>query len=128
MSSHHSHAGRLARAVLLSAIVGTFVVGTALAAKPPGSTSSNFRVSDAPFASQALASGGTGTWVHARCYQNGTLVYEQYVKYDANHSGSLTLGPTPMWSSGAASCKAEDGWWQNGSRWRVNATVAFSAT
>ena len=55
----------------------------------------------------------------------GTLVYEQWVKSDSARHATFTLGPTPMWQSGSASCWAEDGTWNN-SRWRQNATTTFS--
>ncbi len=125
----------LAEAGLVALLAVGLVASTAFAAKSGGhvgggggSTSSAFVVDDGSFASTTLAHGGTGTWVHAKCTQNGTVVYEQYVKYAADFTATLTLGPTPMWSSGAATCVGEDGWWQNGSRWRVNATDAFNVT
>lgn len=119
----------LAEAGLIALLAVGLIVGSAFAAKgghTGGTTSSSFVVDDGTFASTTLAHGGTGTWVHAKCYQNGAVVYEQYVQYDANGTATLTLGPTPMWAAGAASCVGEDGWWQNGSRWRVNATDAFN--
>ena len=73
--------------------------------------------------------GVDGTWVMAECYQNGTVVYRQYVKVDpATHQATLTLGPTPSWYSGAASCRAEEGIWCKGSRWRVLATTTFNVS
>jgi hypothetical protein len=114
----------LTRAVALASIVGALIVGTAFAGKP-GATW-NFRVDDGVYAGTSLAYGGSGTWTHAKCYQNGVLVYEQYRKYDTTKTATFTLGPTPMWTAGAASCVAEDGWYQNGTRWRVIATDAFS--
>lgn len=73
--------------------------------------------------------GDDGTWVMAECFQNGTVVYRQYVRVDpATHTAVLTLGPTPLWTSGAASCAAEEGWWQRGTRWRVLATTTFEVS
>jgi len=115
----------LTRGVLLAAIAGALIVGTAFAGKP--AATSSFFVDDGAFATTTTAHGGAGTWVHAKCYQGGTLVYEQYVKYATDGTGTLTLGPTPSWQSGTATCTAEDGWWQNGTRWRVLAKDAFGA-
>jgi hypothetical protein len=130
MTIPRTHLARIARATLLAGLAGSLMIGTAFAGKPTGggSTTSNFQVADGRYASTTTASGGTGTWVHARCYQNGKMVYEQYVKYGTTKTATLTLGPTPSWSGGSASCTGEDGWWQNGSRWRVNATDAFSVS
>ena len=129
MSTPRTHLARLARAILLGVMAGALVVGTAFAGKPAaGTTTSGFVVDDGRFASTTLAHGGTGTWVHAKCSQNGKLVYEQFVKYGTTGTATLTLGPTPSWTGGAASCVGEDGWWQNGTRWRVNATDAFSVS
>jgi hypothetical protein len=118
----------LTRALVLAALTGALIVGTTFAGKPGGGTSSTFNVADGAFAATTIVSGGTGTWAHARCYQNGALVYEQYVRYSSSGTGLFTLGPTPSWTGGAASCNAEDGWWQNGTRWRVRATDTFSVS
>jgi hypothetical protein len=127
--SARTHANRVARAVLLASLAGALMAGTALAGKPTaGGTTSSFRVDNGQFASPTTAYRGTGTWVHAKCFQGGKLVYEQYVPYGSAGTGTLTLGPTPSWTSGAASCTGEDGSWQNGSRWRVNATTSFGAS
>jgi hypothetical protein len=119
----------LAEAGLIAMLAVGLIAGTAFAAKgghSGNSTSSSFIVNDGAFAATTLAHGGTGTWAHAKCYQDGTLVYEQYLRYATDGTATLTLGPTPMWASGAASCVGEDGWWQDGSRWRINATDAFT--
>ena len=49
----------------------------------------------------------TKPWVVAKCYQNGTLVYEQANGIFATSlNQTFTLGPTPAWSGGAAACTA----------------------
>jgi hypothetical protein len=128
MSTPRAHLARLARASFLACLAGAFVVGGALAGKPGGGSSSSFSVDDGRFAATTTAHRGTGSWVHARCYQGGSLVYEQFLKYGTTGTATLTLGPTPLWTSGGASCVGEDGWWQNGTRWRVNATDAFAVS
>ena len=46
-------------------------------------------------------------WVVARCYQNGTLVYEQANGIFATSLNQIfTLGPTGYWTGGAADCTA----------------------
>jgi hypothetical protein len=89
-------------------------------------------VPDGVFAGTSTATanpGDDGTWVMAECYQNGSVAYRQYVKVDPiTHQATLTLGPTPSWSSGAASCIAEEGIWSKGSRWRVLATTTFEVS
>jgi hypothetical protein len=46
-------------------------------------------------------------WVIAKCYQNGTLVYEQAAGIFPTSLGQVfTLGPTPAWSGGGADCTA----------------------
>lgn len=48
-------------------------------------------------------------WLDVKCFQGGTLVYEQIVgefpSYPEPHS--FTLGPTRMWTGGAADGTAE---------------------
>jgi hypothetical protein len=47
-------------------------------------------------------------WVDTKCSQNGSVVYEQWAGFYASYSGSqmFTLGPTQLWTGGAASCTA----------------------
>ncbi len=94
-----------------------------------GRTTGHIYVSDAPFGSQMTATlnpGGPTAWAYAECTQNGYVVYQQYVKGDANNQAVFTLGPTPSWSSGAASCTAQEGYWAKGSRWKVLAEATFN--
>lgn len=59
-------------------------------------------------------------WVVAKCYQNGTLVYEQANGIFPTSLGqNFTLGPTPAWSGGAANCTAYLQDWSNYSRGKV---------
>ncbi|HET7703652.1 MAG TPA: hypothetical protein VFK35_09640 [Candidatus Limnocylindrales bacterium] len=132
ISSVLKHSGQ---AVLEGALVSLLVVGlmagTAFAGRPGGSNATSpFSVADGSFGQTTTAQRGssTATWVRARCYQGGNLVYEQYVSYGGGQSVTLTLGPTPMWSSGAATCTGEEGWWRNGSRWRVVGSDDFTVS
>jgi len=72
--------------------------------------------------------GGAGTMAFAQCYQGSTLVYAQYVEVDATNHATFKLGPTPMWTGGGASCKAEEGYFGGGGRWRTVASTTFSAS
>jgi hypothetical protein len=92
-----------------------------------GRTSGSIAVKNGVFAGTTTATktGSTITWVRALCYQNSALVYEQYLKFGTSTTATLTLGPTPSWTGGAASCRGEGGYFSNG-RWRVAATTTFS--
>ena len=50
----------------------------------------------------------TQPWVTATCSQNGVVVYQQTQGFFPTYlyGQIFTLGPTPMWSAGAADCKA----------------------
>jgi len=122
---------RLIRATLLATLALGVIGAPTLAGKPGGSgQTSSFYVDDGRFATTTTAHRGStsATWVHAKCSQNGKVVYEQYVKYGTSWTATLTLGPTPSWSGGSATCIGEDGWWHNGSRWRVIASDSFTAS
>lgn len=71
-----------------------------------------------------LNPGGT-VWAFAQCYQDGTLVYAQYVKASSTNTATFTLGPTPMWQGGDADCTAQEGYWGKNGRWRVVAATTF---
>ena len=122
---------RLARAALFATLAVGVIGAPTLAGKPnrDGGTSS-FHVDDGTYAATTTAYRGssTATWAHAKCSQGGKLVYEQYVRYDTGGTATFTLGPTPSWSGGSATCTGEEGWWQNGTRWRVLGTDAFAVS
>ena len=121
---------RLARAALFATLAIGVIGAPTLAGKPDrDQPSATFWVDDGSYGATTTAHRGssTATFVRAKCFQNGTLVYEQWVMYGTSSTGTLTLGPTPSWSGGSATCTAEDGWWQNGTRWRVIATDSFTA-
>jgi hypothetical protein len=118
-------------AALITALIFALLAGTVFAAKggrAAGGTS-NFHVDDGTYGTTTTAYRGStsATWVHAKCSQNGRVVYEQYVSYDGGSTATLMLGPTPSWSGGSATCVGEEGWWRNGTRWRVISTDAFAA-
>jgi hypothetical protein len=70
-------------------------------------------------------SGTTYPWVVAKCYQNGTLVYEQANGIFATSLNQVfTLGPTPSWTGGAADCTAALQNWST-SKHTTLATMSF---
>jgi hypothetical protein len=111
------------RAIVLGATLAVLIAAPASA----GRTSGTISIANGVFAGTTTATktGSTITWVRALCYQNSVLVYEQYQKFGTSTTAKLTLGPTPSWTSGAASCRGEGGYFSNG-RWRVAATTTFS--
>jgi hypothetical protein len=127
-----SHSGQaLLEGALVASIVVGVVAGTALAGKPGSSgTTSTFRVDDGVFAGTTLAHRGSSsaTWVHAKCFQGGTLVFEQWRKYLADGTTTLSLGPTPLWSAGSANCTAQEGSYVRTTRWRGSGSTTFSVS
>lgn len=117
----------LAEGGLIALLVVGAMAGTAFAGKPTGaSTTTGVRVDDGVYAGTTTAYQGASasTWVHAMCYQGGGLVYEQWRSYTGGTT-TLSLGPTPNWSSGAANCSAEEGNFGRNNRWRVSSTTTF---
>jgi hypothetical protein len=95
------------------------------AAKP---VSGHLTIPDGIFTGTTTADanpGGDNAWVMAECFQSGTVVYRQYVKVDANNQAVLRLGPTPSWTSGGATCRADEGTFVKGGRWKVLASTTF---
>lgn len=128
IASHLTQA--LAEAGLIAVLVVGVIAGTALAgAGGKGAASSTpVRVDDGVFAGTTTAYAGpsSATWVRALCYQGGNLVFEQYAQFDPSRRATLTLGPTPNWDSGGATCTAQDGYWRRGTTWRVTSTSSFN--
>jgi hypothetical protein len=75
-----------------------------------------------------LNPGGTSIWAYARCYQGGTLVYAEAVRGNSSNEATFTLGPTPLWTGGAANCTAEEGTWSRNGKWRAVASTTFNVT
>jgi hypothetical protein len=88
-------------------------------------------VPDGVFAGTTIATvnpGGSGAWARAQCYQDGTLVYAQYVEADSTNQATFSLGPTPLWTGGSATCTAEEGYWGSSGRWRTVAETTFDVS
>jgi hypothetical protein len=68
-------------------------------------------------------------WVQNRCWRNSKLVYEQWHGFFAGYQFGqvFTLGPTPSWSGGDATCTAKLVRKANG-RYQTLATTSYSVT
>ncbi len=113
---------------LIALLVVGAMAGTAFAGKPTaGGTSSGVRVDDGVYAGTTTAYQGASAavWIHAQCFQGGSLVYEQWRSYTGGTT-TLSLGPTPNWSSGAANCTADEGYFARNNRWRVSGSTTFN--
>ena len=140
--------GALSEALIIAAIIGALVFGYAVVsgASPLGANDAfaarggngnghgggntaggTLTVPDGVFGgtTTATANPGGDAWVKARCFQDGTLVYYQSDHVDLNNQVVLTLGPTPLWSAGGASCTAEEGYYTSNWAWRTLATTTF---
>jgi hypothetical protein len=126
------------QAIVLAAIVVAILIAVATVSRsaPFGAGNTLARgnaaitVPDGAFADSTTATvnPGGGTWVYAACSQGGKVVYAQYVQADANNHAVLSLGPTPNWTGGSASCIAQEGSWGNNGRWHVLASTTFAAS
>ena len=130
--------GAVAEAFLIAVIVAAVVLalspvyqpaniiaGTGTAAA--GRVTAKITVLDGVYAGTTTATlnpGGSGAWAYAECYQGDTLVLRQY-RDGSSGQATFQLGPTPVWTSGPADCRAQEGTWDKGGRWRVLATTTF---
>jgi hypothetical protein len=69
----------------------------------------------------------TQPWVTATCSQNGVVVYQQTQGFFPTYlyGQIFTLGPTPMWTGGAADCKAALVQRTSNGRSKTLATITF---
>jgi len=100
----------------------------------PGAASTTAGASSPSFGQQVTFSESTTAtaypWVDTKCSQNGQVVFEQFAGFFASYSGSqmFTLGPTQLWSGGAANCTASlISYDRNGSP-KALATTSFSVS
>lgn len=129
-------AGPVTEALLGAILLAIVIASLALFYRPLGlvgeaaAARGFISVPDGVFASTTTATVNPGgdVYVRARCYQNGDHVYEQYVGVDSNNQAVLQLGPTPLWSGGAADCTAEEGSFGRNQRWHTIARTSFSVS
>jgi hypothetical protein len=137
-----------------SLLLGTMLFVTAASAQPsasslqlvvlngtasPSGTAASVQASYGNQVTFNLQTTSSEPWVSVMCSQNGRAVYGQYWGFWSDYSpssitnamaagGVFTLGSTPLWSSGAASCTAtlysvSKGWKQT-----VLSTLPFSVS
>ena len=91
-------------------------------------TAATIIVADGPFGGTTIASTnvGGGQPVREICISvdGGALV--DYRTTDDSGLAVLSLGPTPTWTSGAASCSAALGTWDGNGNWQSVATATFN--
>ncbi|MGE5156088.1 MAG: hypothetical protein ACM3JP_01155 [Betaproteobacteria bacterium] len=94
-----------------------------------GTTTASITVPDGPFGGTTTASTnvGGGVWVQEVCIANDGGALVDYRSTDSNGQAVLQLGPTPTWSSGAASCTASLGAWNGNGNWEPTASTTFNA-
>jgi hypothetical protein len=130
--------GAVGEALLVVAVVAALLMGVALVTGtgPVGTADvlaarGVIAVPDGVFAGTTTATvnpGGSDVWARGRCYQGGSLVYEEYVRVDANNRATLTLGPTANWTAGSASCTAEELVLGRNQRWHTLAIADFNVS
>jgi hypothetical protein len=135
-----------------SLIVGAMLCVSAASAAPSGGSSLQLvvlgqaSVAGAAASTQAhygnqvtfnVKSSASQPWVSVACYQNGLAVYGQYWGFWSGYSvdaitnamavgGVFTLGPTALWSSGAASCTAKLSTFSKTGKESVLSTLPFT--
>jgi hypothetical protein len=107
---------------LITALTFGLIAGSAFAAKPSarGGGTGSYSASLSPsgpytFGQEIFVTtnapvypNNTGPWVDVSCTQSGTKVYDvTHAGFDGGwyYNWSFTLGPTYMWTGGAADCK-----------------------
>jgi hypothetical protein len=130
------------QALIIVGIVATLLLALSPVFKPAADiaginsvsaarTTGHITVPDGVFAGSTTATlnpGGSNSWAYVECYQGGTLVYQLYRKADTSNQATFILGPTPLWTSGAANCIAEEGYWGKNMHWRTVASTTFNVT
>ncbi len=91
-------------------------------------TTATITVPDGPFGGTTIASTnvGGGQWVREVCISSDGGALIDYRATDDSGQAVLSLGPTPTWSSGAASCSASLGAWDGSGNWQTTASTTFS--
>jgi hypothetical protein len=134
------HAGLAALEALLIAVLVWFATmalagagpsGGLIASAQAGRDPASLTVGGGRFGGTTVAMatpGAAGTWIHATCAQAGAVVQSEWVRLNSSHRASLSLGPAPRWTSGAATCVAESGTFTAAGRWWIQSSATFSVT
>ncbi len=132
------HVGLVALEALLVAVIawvaamtlaGATQNGGIIGAAEAGQDAASLTVAPATLGGAAVFTanpGDEGMWVHATCNRSTTNLFSQWIRVDASRHATLTLAPSTRWSSGAAACTAEEGYFSSNGRWRVIATTKFN--
>lgn len=131
------HVGLVALEALLIAVIvwvaamtlaGATQNGGIVGAAAAGDNSASLSVAGADLGGTAVLTahpGDEGTWVHAKCVQASSTVLSAWVRIDASHHAPLPVARSPHWSSGGATCVAEEGYFSTTGRWRVIVSTTF---
>ena len=109
-------------------LAGATQNGGIIGAAQAGNKSASLTVAGAKLGGTAVFTanpGDEGMWVHATCNQSSANVLSEWIRVDVAHLATLNLMPSWRWSSGAAACTAEEGYFSSNGRWRVLATTTF---
>src|SRR5262249_34332655 len=101
----------LAAAAVLVAALPASAGRSSISLVVPNAATAGATTAAPHFGSQVTFGVSTSTsypWVDTKCSQNGQVVYEQWAGFFSSYSGGqmFPLGPTQLWSGGAASCTA----------------------
>jgi hypothetical protein len=115
--------------VATMALAGATQNGGIVGAAAAGDSSASLTVAGAELGGTAVFTahpGDEGMWVHATCIQASSTVLSAWVRIDALHHATLPLVRSTRWSSGDATCVAEEGYFSTNGRWRVIVSTAFT--
>ncbi len=122
----------VAEGSLIAMLIVGLMAGSAFAGKPGGSATSgvSVTVADQVFGGTATAtvSGKSGLYVYVKCSQAGGTALSAWERTDSNNQASFSMGPTPSWSSGSATCVAEAGHFDRRGRWQIEASTGFAVS
>ena len=126
-------------ALLIAAIIASLALAFSAVYKPAGfvagvadadaagRTSARITIPDGVFGgtTTATANPGGDSLVYVACYRSGEAVLRVYGRLNSENQATIRLGPTPSWSSGAAHCVGQEGYWAKSGRWRILAETTF---
>jgi hypothetical protein len=100
------------------------------AANARGHGHASISVADGTFGGTTVATveAGGDVLAKAECYQGDSLVYFEIFPPGPDNTVTFTLGPTPLWQGGDATCTAQAGNWAKNGRWRAVAKTTFEVT